>query len=297
MSRTLENLDPEDRPLRDITIVITRSEGRGEGLAKCLTDRGARVISIPTIRFAPPLDPAPLQAALDGITGFRWILFTSATGVHYFFEAAQERGISPEVFREKRFGVVGPATAAALGSRNIRAERIAASTDARSLGLSLVDPAEPEPLGPGVSCLLPQSEIARPELKTILQEAGVPVTAVTAYRTLTEDPERAQPFLKALDGDERIDGIAFASPSAVRSFLQMTHPHGEHAIREKPICVFSIGPTTSAAIRERGLQVAREAAPHTQEAMVNAIILELVPEEVPGIVLPPKEETGDSAGP
>ncbi|MGH9360978.1 MAG: uroporphyrinogen-III synthase, partial [Thermoanaerobaculia bacterium] len=103
------------------------------------------------------------------------------------------------------------------------------------------------------------------------------VDAVTAYRTLAEEPERAGPFLKALDGDDPIDAIAFASPSAVRSFLAMTHPHGEHAIREKPIRVFSIGPTTTAAIRERGLQVAREASPHTVEALARALVEELTP--------------------
>ncbi len=265
-----------EQPLAGFTLVITRSEDRGEGLLRGLAALGARVISVPTIRFAPASDPAPLVSALHSIPRFRWILFTSATGVHYFFEAAEKIGISLEGFRGLRFGVVGPATAAALGAFNIRAERIAASSDARSLAEALVGTGASERLGPDDPCLLPQSEIARPELGHLLREAGVPVTAVTVYRTLTEDPERAQPFLKALEGDEEIDGIAFASPSAVRSFLQMTHPHGEQAIREKPICVFSIGPTTSAAIRERGLQVAREASPHTQKALIEVILLELI---------------------
>jgi uroporphyrinogen III methyltransferase/synthase len=276
-----EPLPPEppagEPPLSGRTIVITRSEDRGEGLARGLTERGARVINVPAIRFAPVEDRSALDSALERLESFRWILFTSATTVHYFFAAARALSMPLARFGGKRFGAVGPATASALASLNLRAERIAAALDAGSLAAALVGPAARDPLGPADACLLPQSDIARPELADLLRAAGVPVTAVTAYRTLAEDPERAGPFLTALWGDEGIDGIAFASPSAVRSFLAMTHPHGEHAIREKPICVFSIGPTTSAAIRERGLQVAREAWPHTAEALVAAIVEELTP--------------------
>jgi uroporphyrinogen-III synthase/uroporphyrinogen III methyltransferase/synthase len=251
------------------------------------------VISVPTIRFGPPADPAPLDAALGALERFRWILFTSATGVHYFFAAARAKGLAPGSFAGKRFGAVGPATASALASVNLRAERIAAAGDSASLAEALVGAGASERLGPGDACLLPQADIARPELAERLSAAGVPVTPVTAYRTLAEDAERVRPFQKALWGDERIDGIVFASPSAVRSFLAMTHPHGEHAIREKPICVFSIGPTTTAAIRERGLQVAREASPHTVGALVAAIVEELEPELPASGILPDEPPAAD----
>ncbi len=285
---------PPGPPLAGRTIVITRSEDRGEGLARSLEELGARVISVPTIRFEPPADPRPLEEALDSLERFRWLVFTSATGVHFFFHAVRKRKIPIDLFREKRFAAVGPATATALAEVSVRAERIAAAGDAASLAQALTGPGAAPPLGPEDACLLPQADIARQELPELLRKAGVPVTTVTAYRTLTEDPARAWPFLRALEGEERIDGIAFASPSAVRSFLAMTHPHGEHAIREKPICVFSIGATTTAAIRERGLQVAREAVPHTREALVTAIVEELklltpptgiIPDEPP----PPRE--------
>ncbi len=257
------------------TLVITRSEDRGEGLRTSLEDLGARVVSIPAIRFGPPKDPSPLSAALDELDRFRWLLFTSATAVQFFFAAARGRGIPLDRFASLRIGVVGPATASALTHFSLRATRIAAAGDAASLAAALVGPTASEPLGDADHCLLPQADLARGELADALRAAGVPVTSVTAYETQAEDPERVKPFLTALEGEEPIDGIVFASPSALRSFLAMTHPHGEHAIREKPIRVFSIGPTTSAAIRERGMHVAREAAPHTTEALVAAIVEEL----------------------
>jgi hydroxymethylbilane synthase len=266
---------PPERHLAGRTIVITRSEDRNDSFHRSLEELGARVISVPTIRFEPPPDPRPLDEALADLDRFRWIIFTSATGVHFFFQAVRKRGIPIQVFQAKRFAAVGPATATALAEVNVQAERISAAGDALSLAQTLAGPGAADPLGPQDPCLLPQADIARQELPALLQKAGVPVTTVTVYHTLTEDPARAWPFLKLLEGDERIDAIAFASPSAMRSFLAMTHPHGEHAIREKPICVFSIGPTTTAAIRERGLQVAREALPHTQEALVAAIVDEL----------------------
>ena len=270
-----------ERPLSGLTIVITRSEDRSDTLQKLLVEKGARVIPVPTIRFAPPSDPGPLQDALRSLVSFRWILFTSATGVHFFLDEARRLGIPLEAFRPLRFGGVGPATASALAAAGIRAERIAAAGTARSLAQALVGPSAAEALGPQDACLLPQADIARTDLADALRASAIPVTAVIAYRTLTEDPGKARPFLQALEGDEKIDGIAFASPSALRSFLAMTRPYGEEAILEKPICVFSIGPTTTAAIRERGLSVAREAAPHTQEALVAAMIMELSPEFAP----------------
>lgn len=276
----------EEPPLSGRTIVITRSEDRGEGLARSLVVLGAEVISIPTIRFAPPDDPRPLEEAMDSLDRFRWILFTSATAVSYFFAMARRKGIGPAAHRGKRFGAVGPATAAALAELNIRAERIAAASDARSLAEALVGSGASEPLGPGDPCLIPQADIGRKDLADALRRAGVPVTAAVAYRTISEDPEKARPFLDALLGDVGIDGIAFASPSAVRSFLAMTHPHGEQAIREKPIRVFSIGPTTSSAIRERGLQVAAEAFPHTQEALVAVIVDVLRPIQLQSGIIP-----------
>jgi uroporphyrinogen-III synthase len=283
-----ERQTPE-RPLASMTIVITRSEDRSGTLERLLAERGAQVIPVPTIRFDGPADPHPLEEALGRLGSFRWVLFTSATGVHFLLEAARRLGLPPEAFRGLRCGAVGPATAAALASAGFRTERIAAAATARSLAKALVGPQAREPLGPGDPCLLPQADIARPDLEEELRAAGVPVTAVTAYRTLAEDPEKARPFLQALEGDERIDGIAFASPSALRSFLAMTRPYGEEAIKEKPICVFSIGPTTSAAIRERGLSVAREASPHTIEALVEAIVKELAP-HIWDELAPPKEE-------
>ena len=283
-------------PLSGRTIVITRAEDRSDRLARLLQDLGARVVSLPTIRFAPPHDPAPLHEAISRLPSYRWLLFTSATAVRFFWQAALARGVDAKAFAGLRIAVVGPATAAAVCDLGLDVTRVAIAGTASSLARMLVGPEAKEALGHSDPCLLPQADIARADLPTALRAAGVPVTSVTAYRTVAEEAEKALPFFQLLEGDERIDAIAFASPSALRSFLAMTHPHGEHAIREKPICVFSIGPTTSQAIRERGLRVAREASPHTAEALVTAIVDELTPEPKGATRKEPTQEGNSSVG-
>ncbi|MBI4585811.1 MAG: uroporphyrinogen-III synthase [Planctomycetes bacterium] len=270
---------PPSRPLSGRVLVITRAEEKGRTLADILAKRGAAVISIPTIRFEQPEDPAPLQKALARLGSYRWILFTSSTGVQFFLESARRHGIAEAAWARFNFGVVGVTTATQLASMGVRAERIIIASSAAALGDALVGPAAQggaqKPLGPDDRCLLPQTNIARTDLQARLRQAGVPFESVIAYRTLPEPPEKARPFLDLLERGGKADGIAFASPSAFENFLAMTAPQGEAAIRGQSIPLFSIGPTTSQAIRERGFEVAREASPFNAEGLAEAIVQHL----------------------
>ncbi len=267
------------RPLAGRVLVITRAEEKGQTLADILAKRGAAVISVPTIRFEPPEDPSPLQKALSQLGSFRWILFTSSTGVQFFLEAARRRGIAEAEWARFNFGVVGATTATRLASMGLRAGTIVIASSAAALGDTLIGSAAPgdvrKPLGPLDRCLLPQANIARTDLQERLRQAGIPFESVIAYRTLPEPPEKARPFLDLIESGGKVDGIAFASPSAFENFMAMTAPQGEAAIRGQSIPLFSIGPTTSQAIRGRGFQVAREASPFNAEGLAEAIVLHL----------------------
>lgn len=282
-----------EQTLRGRTIVTTRAEEKGLVLKKALRDRGARVLAIPCIRFVAPQDRGPLLEAIRQLERYDWILFTSAHAVVQFFDAVADSGRGPVEWSRYRFGVVGPSTASQVASTGVRIEGITVAPTAAALASTLLGSDPRTALGPANRCLLPQASIARADLEETLRAAQVPVHTVIAYRTVPEEPARAEPFLNALRAGERIDAIAFASPSAVDGFLGMTAPEGERAIRHRGIAVISIGPTTTMEIERRGLEVAAEAEPHTSEGLVAALVRRLAPEAAP---LEASESDGQDAG-
>lgn len=260
-----------DRPLEGLRIVITRAEDKGIVLKKALRDRGAIVLNVPCIRFGPPEDGGPMEEALGRLDEYTWILFTSTTGVEAFFEKARELGVPGSTWNRFRFGAVGPSTGSQLASMGIQARQMVLASTAQALRHTLL-PGEGEPLlTPADRCLFPQGDLGRQELQEGLKECEIPFDHVVAYRTLPEAREMAQPFLHALAARQPVAGIAFASPSALENFLIMTAPDGERAIREQDIALFSMGPTTSRAIVDRGFEVSAEADPYTTTGLRRSI--------------------------
>jgi uroporphyrinogen III methyltransferase/synthase len=54
---------------------------------------GAEAIQCPTIQVKPPRDWAPVDAAIDVIDQYDWLVFTSVNGVDYFFDRLFEKGL------------------------------------------------------------------------------------------------------------------------------------------------------------------------------------------------------------
>jgi uroporphyrinogen-III synthase len=94
-----------------------------------------------------------------------------------------------------------------------------------------------------------------------LTAAGWEVRVVEAYRT-----EPAVPSADALARAGSADAITFTSASTVTGHLAA----GGRAVL--PPVVASIGPVTSAAARAAGIDVTVEAAPHTIDGLVDALV-------------------------
>jgi uroporphyrinogen-III synthase len=153
-------------------IAVTRAVERAEGLASALRAEGAQVSICPTIAYAPPEDPAPLEAALRRLDRYDWIVFTSAAAV----DALAERGALPPP-AHVRVAVVGKATAASIEARGGRVDLIPAEQNAEGVLAALHDVA-------GKRFLLPLADIGRDTLVAGLRARGAVVDVVTAYRTV-----------------------------------------------------------------------------------------------------------------
>ena len=78
----------ERLPLFGQRIVVTRPRDEGIRSAASLENLGARVLLAPTVEVRPISDPAPLDAAIDRLATYEWLVFTSANGVRFFLQAA-----------------------------------------------------------------------------------------------------------------------------------------------------------------------------------------------------------------
>ena len=63
-------------------VALTRDRDGNDRVARTFRQLGARTLSIPTIRIAPPDDPRPLRDALAALDSFDWVVFTSANAAN-----------------------------------------------------------------------------------------------------------------------------------------------------------------------------------------------------------------------
>lgn len=227
-------------------VLVTRAPGQAAALSERIRALGGEPVEVPLIRFLPPEEGGELDAALGALGRYRWVVFTSANGVTFFFRRLRERGGDARALDGVLVACVGAATAAALAAWGRQADLVPAEFRAAALV---------EPLAarcrPGERVLLPRGDLAAPDLPRALQERGIPVDEVVAYRTVPEPAGGEE--VRRLLAARRLDAVTFASPSAVEQFVAALG-EGAAALLGRTT-VACIGPVTAQAARARGLPV------------------------------------------
>ncbi len=244
----------EKLPLFGKTVVVTRAREQAGGIEKRLAALGAQVVALPTIEIQPPEDWKPLDAALGRLESFDWLIFTSVNSVGFFVGRLDASGRDLRAVRG-RICAIGPATAAAVAALHLKVdlmpeEYVAESVVAAFEKISLE----------GARILLPRAAAARDLIPRELEARGARVTVVEAYRTV---PAPAASWPAGL----KPDWITFTSSSTVENFQSLYGAERLDGVR-----VASIGPITSATARKLGVEVAVEAAEHTVDGLVEAIL-------------------------
>lgn len=251
----------DDKPLAGKRIVITRAREQAASLAEPLERLGAEVILLSSVSFSPAADTAALDNAIAELNKFDWLLLTSQNAVHYFCQRCRERGVALANSRA-RIGAVGPTTAEAARAEGLEAGFVAA----RHTGEALAEELGPELRGKRV--LLPRSGHAGDALPAALRAAGATVDEVVAYRTVAPETSSDGVGPAALAAAHV---VVFASPSAARHFVEHVGPEMLENLRGSA-AIAAIGPTTSAALRDLGLDAAIEAKDSTATGLVTAIV-------------------------
>jgi uroporphyrinogen III methyltransferase/synthase len=242
-----------------VTVAVTRAREQASALATRLQALGAAVIEAPAIRIAPLDGPAP------DLNRYDLVILTSPNGVRLLFERLRSAGQDARALAGARVAAIGPGTAAALAGHGVIADIV----PERFLAEGLVDALREIEVE---RALLARAAEARDVLPAALRDRGIEVDVLALYETVAEPLTESQ-----LDAVGKADYLTFTSSSTVRYFFSAAGARLDHHAR-----IVSIGPVTSAALRERALAADVEAARHDIEGLLDALVQDAA-RRLPGV--------------
>jgi uroporphyrinogen III methyltransferase/synthase len=247
----------EGRPLHGKRVVVTRARAQASELSRRLDALGAEPIELPAIRIEPRIESEEVRRAVEGIHAYALVCLTSPNAVRLLFEAMAEQGKDARALANATVAAIGPGTAAALAEHGVLADIL----PERFVAEALVD-ALAELNLEGRPALVARAAEAREVLPDALRKFGAEVDVVALYETVAERPDP-----DAIERASEADYLTFTSSSTVRNFVEALPDDLAANAR-----VVSIGPVTSEAAREAGLQVDVEASRHDIDGLVEALV-------------------------
>jgi uroporphyrinogen III methyltransferase/synthase len=239
-------------PLGGVSVTVTRPRAQASGLARSLRDLGARVVE------AAVIVPQPLAFAIPDLSDVDLLVFSSPNGVARFFAELRTTHRDARALHGIAVAVIGPGTADAVRAHGVEPDFIPKKAVGESLA-ELVAGFEVE------HAVVVRARGGRDVIRATLDARGTDVTLIEPYVTVAEqlDPRTRERALAA-------DWATFTSASSARFFCAAVG--GAHVVRESGIKLASIGPITTEALREQGLEPDVEATEHTPGGLVDALV-------------------------
>ena len=225
-------------------IALTHADGRLERLAPALRERGHDVVLAPLIATRPLLDDATRRAA-EALLALPWRCYPSRSSV------AAWAALGLPFDDGARLAAVGSGTAAAIVASGGVAPLTPPPLASTAVGLAAAVLAAGA-AGHGVG--LVQGRRARPALAEHLRRGGAEPRRAVVYDVTTLPWRVTGP----------LDAVVLASPSAVAA---LPRPVGASAR------LVALGPTTAAALRERGWRCHQAATPSAEGVLAAVAAL------------------------
>jgi uroporphyrinogen III methyltransferase/synthase len=252
----------DNKPLFGEKVLVTRSREQASALTTQLEMLGAQCIEAPAITIKPLTDYSRIDAAMDELSAYDWVIFTSVNGVEQFFNRLYDRNLDARALGGCKIAAIGSATAGALERRGIFADIIPGEFRAEGIVLALADTVKP-----GTKVLIPRAAVARDVLPDKLAEYGAHVDVVPVYTTETGDTN-GEALATMLAAGE-IDLVTFTSSSTVTNLLKLLGQGGAELLRKvKTAC---IGPITAGTCLANGIQPTVISEEYTIPGLVAAI--------------------------
>ncbi len=247
----------ETKPLFGKRIVVTRTRNQAGALSDELRALGADAFEMPLIRIEPPKELLEFGQLVQESHTYDWLIFTSTNGVDAFFDLFFKLYDDTREIGGVRIAAVGAATAAKLKELHLHVDL----QPERYLPEEIIKVFRKDHSVENEKILIIRPERARDVLSKELTKMGAIVDEAIAYRTVPEAETAGSTRFR----EEGADLVTFASSSAVENFMALKLP------LPAGVRTASIGPVTSATMRELGLPVDIEAKQHDIPGLVKAI--------------------------
>ena len=240
-------------PLKGREIVVTRPKERMGSLVGKLRALGASVTEYPCIATVERVENPALDAAMEALSKYRWLVFTSPAGPEIFMKRLLARGQDARAVAGLKLAAIGPKTAQTLTRFGLRADLVPAVYDSDHLAQAMEDVTGP--------VLLCRASRGSDVLAKIFLAGGIPFDDVACYDTKYEMPDAGAVLPRLAAGAL----VTFTSASTVEGFVKSLP--GVDLSHILGIC---IGEKTADKARQYGIavRVAREA---TIESLINTI--------------------------
>lgn len=233
----------EQKALFGKKILITRSQSQNQILAKKFETLGAEVVCLPTLEFFPPGSWENFDAALQKISSYEWLVFTSINGVEFFFERFFELKNDLRSFPKIKIACVGVKTQEALAKFYLKADFVSPGATSGQMAEEMIQ----RKIING-SVLLVRAQEGRDDFADLISAQNFKVDLAFTYKSLPS--EKGRQILTQYSNLSAFDLLVFASSSAVKNlFALLSEAQKDAAIQTKCLC---IGPTTSSTARELG---------------------------------------------
>lgn len=254
----------EQRPLLGQRIAIARPEEQCEQAVHDITLQGGLPVVMPAIQIQPVEDWSAVDAVLERLPEFEWIIFTSRNGVQGLLRRLWQQGYDARRLSQLKIATIGPATAESLHEFGLRADLVPQAYRAEELAQAL------SPHVSGQRVLWARASRGRDVLPRELDRAGAKLTELVVYQNIDE-PDWPAAVHRQLDEGE-IDWLCLTSPSIARNALRQLSAQARAHVDSGAMRLATISPVTSAAVAETGLPVAAEATTYTWPGLLQAIV-------------------------
>ena len=247
----------EKLPLMGCKVLVTRPRGQGSVISEKLRRKGAEVLEIPAVATVPIPENLKFIYAIQHLSEYQWILFTSPAGVKIFFDQMAASEVDVRRMAHVKIGAIGNGTAKELKARGFYPDVMPSVYDGEHLGEAVAAAAKE-----GDHILLPRARIGNPEI--VAKLAAFKVDDVPTYETVYQKQELINETRQFENGE--ITFAVFTSSSIVRAFVE-ANPDLDYT----KVCAACIGRQTQAAANAFGMQTAC-ADKATMDSLVDLVI-------------------------
>lgn len=252
------------RPLKNKTIVLTRTVEQSKESASAFSELGAEVIIFPTLEISPPTSWDEFDKIVTEQDKIDIIIFTSAHAVKMYAQRLSELNVEIN-YKQMKVVAVGSKTYSVCESYNIPVHIIPKKFSGEGVveALSRYDLKDK-------TVFIPRSALGKEDLPHGLAVLGAKIKSVPVYNVSPPTKENISENVKKL-GNSKPDLFIFTSPSTFENFLQImgiSNPVNYF----KSFDVAAIGPTTQSAIESKKVNVNIMPEEFTIQGLVKKVI-------------------------